>query len=448
MVDADAFDKAAENGIVVGGIQVAIVRPQVAEEGKRFYNWQPPLHCQVADLPGVPCTQLRSSRRVLLGQADILEELRSHREMTAPRRALAARIRREYRTDPLAFMSRRGVISRPSGPETETPTADERSEEIPVPAVVVVTGKTVALHTESISSSPSIISAPICSSSHVATGEAIHQKNSSHPGIPTSLNVSASAPIPRILRSRRKKLLQFWENYRPAWWGVWADIPAEVSRPRKPLDRYSGVDYEADSEQEWGDDAEDGEDCGSDDDDDANDDEVKAVESAVSTKRRRADGLVEDEGFLLPESEDEDALDSVTGERKRKYADAFEPVVLGPVTSWHPEGKNTEQLVAMRELEPYCGVIINKRLWELGFDLDLPVPSLPKPKRQRLTPSNPATKTLEALNAAASAAMSQLTTSTTAVTMLQARKKVKVASAPQSQPVTTPVTVNATMRDI
>lgn len=71
---------------------------------------------------------------------------------------------------------------------------------------------------------------------------------------------------PRMIRARADcrckgvKLLQFAENYRPAYYGTWKERSQVLRRGRRPLNKDTTLrDYDVDSEEEWDED-EDGED--------------------------------------------------------------------------------------------------------------------------------------------------------------------------------------------
>ncbi|XP_075719903.1 chromatin assembly factor 1 subunit A isoform X2 [Rhinoderma darwinii] len=90
----------------------------------------------------------------------------------------------------------------------------------------------------------------------------------------------------------KMKLLQFCENYRPAYWGTWNRSSAVIN-PRKPWAQDTLLDYEVDSDEEW-EEEEPGESLshseGDEDDDDAKEDDE------------------DDDGFFVPHgylSEDE-----------------------------------------------------------------------------------------------------------------------------------------------
>jgi hypothetical protein len=89
--------------------------------------------------------------------------------------------------------------------------------------------------------------------------------------------------------SRRMKLLQFHENYRPPWWGVRRVVSTIVNGRQDPSlihddktrTRYldTNMNYDIESDDDWDDEPEDGENIDdnkdSDNDDDDDDDEIK-----------------------------------------------------------------------------------------------------------------------------------------------------------------------------
>ncbi len=260
----------------------------------------------------------------------------------------------------------------------------------------------------------------------------------------TSSSSSSSSSSQQKRERNAKKFLQFYENYRPAWWGVWPEAPKERVRCRNPRAKYTQVDYENDSEAEWGDDAEDGDDCDSedeedgedDDDDDEGDDDGEAA--AAAARRRRADGLEED-GFLLPESEDEDAVSS-NGDKKKDAAAAastFEPEVLGPVLDWNVAGKNEVQLTAMRELGAYRAVTLSHSLWNHSCDFDLPMPYVPRGKRSGVTASAssaPAIKSSASASSSTPTAFAPSNVTAAATVTIKEEVHAAVDSAHQKQP--------------
>lgn len=50
------------------------------------------------------------------------------------------------------------------------------------------------------------------------------------------------------------KLLQFHTSYRPAYYGTWKNINSNIS-PRKPFAQAEALEYEYDSDDDWGEDA-------------------------------------------------------------------------------------------------------------------------------------------------------------------------------------------------
>ena len=143
---------------------------------------------------------------------------------------------------------------------------------------------------------------------------------------------SVSQPITRVelrrpARRRRnkrpfdRKLLQFFEDVRPPWFGRHRLTGSRAVHGRRPFGRDAQLDYDYDSEAEWVDEG-DGEDLRSDEDDDDDDDGTEKGPSGV-----RKDGLEED-GFLIAE-DDPDFDGGLCGEgggagtKARVYGPAF-----------------------------------------------------------------------------------------------------------------------------
>lgn len=127
----------------------------------------------------------------------------------------------------------------------------------------------------------------------------------------------------------KMKLLQFFENHRPAYYGTWRKSTRKING-RKPFSKDDEVfDYDFDSEAEWVAD-EDGEECRSDDEDDED-----------ITENMSEPG--EDDGWLVPHgylSDDEGVEEDIDIEHKnlekKNYPKPTKiipliPVILGPV---------------------------------------------------------------------------------------------------------------------
>lgn len=139
------------------------------------------------------------------------------------------------------------------------------------------------------------------------------------------------------LGSKVVKLLQFGENYRPAFYGTW-NRQTKVIRPRNPFLKDSDIyDYDYDSDDEW-EEEEEGDECLSDEGDDE--------EAEVPDSEDQDDGWLVPHGYL---SEDEGvkednvevsssipASQSSTDERgirapnPRKRLEILQPIILGP----------------------------------------------------------------------------------------------------------------------
>uniref|UniRef100_A0AAR2KDY8 Chromatin assembly factor 1 subunit p150 C-terminal domain-containing protein n=1 Tax=Pygocentrus nattereri TaxID=42514 RepID=A0AAR2KDY8_PYGNA len=135
----------------------------------------------------------------------------------------------------------------------------------------------------------------------------------------------------------RMKLLQFHENYRPAYWGTWSKKSNYVS-PRCPFKQDKKLlDYEVDSDEEW-EEEEPGESLShseGDDDDDGGDDDD------------------DDDGFFVPHgylSDGEGALDEVCDLEKQKVRQKL-------------KAREWDELMAKRKLKVLEAVVIGC-MWE------------------------------------------------------------------------------------
>ena len=175
------------------------------------------------------------------------------------------------------------------------------------------------------------------------------------------LNAMLARRRERLAIAEKKfRFLQFDEETRPPWFGPIRKRGKVVDAwPRRPFARYSHLDYEQDSGDEWSDgvppeeaDSCDDDDDDEDDDDDddevddegeegAGDDDVEVIDGDKDERMgaTRADGLVED-GFLVPENEDPDRQ---VGELIGKDHTAsgapvldpsMQPRVTGPAVLW------------------------------------------------------------------------------------------------------------------
>ncbi|XP_004068245.1 chromatin assembly factor 1 subunit A [Oryzias latipes] len=164
--------------------------------------------------------------------------------------------------------------------------------------------------------------------------------------------------VPDRKRYGPMKLLQFHENYRPAYWGTWSKKTSSIS-PRCPFKQDKDLlDYEVDSDEEWEEEepgeslshseGEDEEEGGEDDDDD--------------------DGFFVPHGYL---SEDEGALEEEGGDLEKqklrqklkarewdelmsskKKMKVLEPVVRGCVWEGDGDGLESFQCYAVCLFEP------------------------------------------------------------------------------------------------
>ncbi|KAF9900164.1 hypothetical protein EC991_007810 [Linnemannia zychae] len=130
----------------------------------------------------------------------------------------------------------------------------------------------------------------------------------------------------------RMRLLQFAENYRPAYYGTWSKKSKNITGRRFLGKDTDLVDYDFDSEAEWEED-EEGEECKTDDDDDDADE--------LGSEQEEEDDWLVPEGYL---SDDEglDAGDEGSGSKsemshkkskdlRRPTLAHTAPVIVGPV---------------------------------------------------------------------------------------------------------------------
>ncbi|KAF9110823.1 hypothetical protein BGX27_005836 [Mortierella sp. AM989] len=130
--------------------------------------------------------------------------------------------------------------------------------------------------------------------------------------------------------SLRMRLLQFAENYRPAYYGTWSKQSKNVSGRRFLGKDTELVDYEFDSEAEWEED-EEGEECKS-------DDEEEDAEDLGSDQDEEDDWLVpegylsEDEGLDAGEEGGPEAVSQKKSKEPRRPTLAqMVPIIVGPV---------------------------------------------------------------------------------------------------------------------
>eukprot|EP00954_Amorphochlora_amoebiformis_P026483 1379512-Amorphochlora_amoeboformis.AAC.1 len=107
--------------------------------------------------------------------------------------------------------------------------------------------------------------------------------------------------LPVFIRKRSKKrsgvkLLQFFEDVRPAWYGKHERTRSTKVDGRRPFARDPNLDYDYDSEAEWEDEPNDAEELRSDED--------EPEEESSSSQKVRGDGLEED-GWLIAEDDPE-----------------------------------------------------------------------------------------------------------------------------------------------
>ncbi|KAI8597493.1 hypothetical protein EDD21DRAFT_385294 [Dissophora ornata] len=132
--------------------------------------------------------------------------------------------------------------------------------------------------------------------------------------------------------SLRMRLMQFAENYRPAYYGTWSKRSKNVSGRRFLGKDTELIDYDFDSEAEWEED-EEGEECKSDDDE-------EDAEDLGSDQDEEDDWLVpegylsEDEGLDAGEeggSKSEMNFQKKSKELRRPAVAQMTPIIVGPV---------------------------------------------------------------------------------------------------------------------
>uniref|UniRef100_A0A3B4WSH6 Chromatin assembly factor 1, subunit A (p150) n=1 Tax=Seriola lalandi dorsalis TaxID=1841481 RepID=A0A3B4WSH6_SERLL len=160
--------------------------------------------------------------------------------------------------------------------------------------------------------------------------------------------------VPDRERYGSMKLLQFHENYRPAYWGTWSKKSSHVS-PRCPLRQDKDLlDYEVDSDEEW---------------------EEEEPGESLSHSEGEDDDDDDDDGFFVPHgylSDDEGALEEEEGgdlEKQKlrqklkarewdelmstkKKMKVLEPVVRGCVWKGEGPGLDLFQPFALCLVEP------------------------------------------------------------------------------------------------
>ena len=134
--------------------------------------------------------------------------------------------------------------------------------------------------------------------------------------------------------SRRNKLIQHLRTFRPPFYGYLPSLPSHPLCATSPFALQSlGVNYDADSDEEWGEEPE-GEELGEDDEDGA-DEEGDGGREAQRGQLRR-DGYEEDGDFTVPEDEDEALLtgglmaEARVMEKGGKKRIVIRPIVVGP----------------------------------------------------------------------------------------------------------------------
>ncbi|XP_017262373.1 chromatin assembly factor 1 subunit A [Kryptolebias marmoratus] len=166
--------------------------------------------------------------------------------------------------------------------------------------------------------------------------------------------------IPDRKRCGAMKLLQFHENYRPAYWGTWSKKTSHIS-PRCPFRQDKDIfDYEVDSDEEWEEEepgeslshseGEDEEEGGDDEDDD--DDGFFVPHGYLSNDEG---ALEEEEGGDLEKQKLRQTLKAREWDElmsSKKKMKVLEPVVRGCVWEADRAGLEAFQLYAVCLVEP------------------------------------------------------------------------------------------------
>ncbi|XP_056234905.1 chromatin assembly factor 1 subunit A isoform X2 [Seriola aureovittata] len=169
--------------------------------------------------------------------------------------------------------------------------------------------------------------------------------------------------VPDRERYGSMKLLQFHENYRPAYWGTWSKKSSHVS-PRCPLRQDKDLlDYEVDSDEEWEEEepgeslshseGEDEEEGGEGEDDDDDDDDGFFVPHGYLSDDEGA--LEEEEGGDLEKQKLRQKLKAREWDElmsTKKKMKVLEPVVRGCVWKGEGPGLDLFQPFALCLVEP------------------------------------------------------------------------------------------------
>ena len=147
--------------------------------------------------------------------------------------------------------------------------------------------------------------------------------------------------------SRRNKLIQHHRTFRPPFYGYLPTLPARALSASRPFGLQStGINYEVDSDEEWGEEPE-GEELGEDEEDEEEGDAGKDL----SRGQLRRDGYEEDGDFTVPEDEDEALLmgglmaEARVMEKGGKKRIVIRPIIVGP---WHVGDAITAEVAELR----------------------------------------------------------------------------------------------------
>ncbi|KAG0036284.1 Chromatin assembly factor 1, subunit A [Podila clonocystis] len=133
----------------------------------------------------------------------------------------------------------------------------------------------------------------------------------------------------RDIPALRMRLLQFAENYRPAYFGTWSKRSKHINGRRFLGKDTHLIEYDVDSEAEWEED-EEGEECKSDDDED-DADEVGSEQEEEDDWLVPEGYLSEDEGLDAGEEGHKGESMKRSKEMKRTLVSHIAPIIVGPV---------------------------------------------------------------------------------------------------------------------
>jgi len=160
----------------------------------------------------------------------------------------------------------------------------------------------------------------------------------------------------------KMKLLQFFENHRPAYYGTWRKNTKIISG-RHPFKKDTELlDYEFDSEIEWVAD-EEGEECLSDEEDDEEDD-------IIDNEQGDDDGWLVPHGYLSDDEGVEEDIDKVKLDKKNNDPKPMKvvpliPVIIGPIYAEYSYDEIPQENLMLGQF--------SAQLVDSDMDIDLPL---------------------------------------------------------------------------